>query len=155
MPSHTAWHTASTLAYIVQASEVVGWSITRPLYLFSLVQRFQLILNIHITQGLSTVLVLYPSFSYPTCFWGWNLALELPKMSLKILECTARMKLYLMILQNNPINNGHIQLFSVKYFHFNIQLSVFTTPYNYFLYSSSFQEATVHHCVLFIFYLKR
>lgn len=69
---------------------------------------------------------------------AWNLAQALPTMRLRIFECTTRMKLFLTALQNNPINNCHIQLLSVKYFHFKIQLSVFTTPCNYCLYSSSF-----------------
>lgn len=58
---------------------------------------------------------------------AWNLAQALPTMSLRIFECTTRMKLFLTALQNNLINNCHIQLLSVKYFHFKIQLSVFTT----------------------------
>lgn len=51
---------------------------------------------------------------------GWNLAQALPKMSFRIFECTARIKLYSTALENNPINNCDIpivqcQVFPLRY----------------------------------------
>lgn len=49
---------------------------------------------------------------------GWNLAQALPNMSLRISECTARIKLYSTVLENNLINNCHILIVQCQVFPF-------------------------------------